>query len=105
MNKRLYHYTTLTLHLSLEDWYNDGLTPEEAKEVIEKLDDPSSSFIGAGSKLCCTRGGINNNWNVSVRCSSEEAEYMVLDDIEFSLNAALERKKKTGSIHPKLWED
>jgi hypothetical protein len=99
VNKRLDYYTTLNLHLSLEDWYNDGLTPEEAKTIIESVRDPSASIR---PQLYCTPAGINNNWKVSLMSCEEGIEMSVADEIEGALNVALARKKKTGSIHPKL---
>lgn len=54
------YHTSINIHLSLEDYYNSGLSPEDAKKVIESIRDPGLST----TNLYCRPAGINNNWIV-----------------------------------------
>ena len=74
-----YHTSTI-IWLSLEPYYNRGLKPERAKEIIEKvLDFPDS----------LEHQGINGNWNVrTLRTRREDIDLLVLD-IEYALSTEL----------------
>ncbi len=79
---RLDYHTTTRVWLSLEDYYNAGLTPERAKEIIESLRDED------GYPLHCEPGGINRNWIVETH--EDLVGYLVLR-IRSALNSAMFR--------------
>lgn len=54
------YYFSSIIHLSLESYYNRGLTPEKAKEIIEGIRDYGSDY----GNLWCQSSGINSNWSV-----------------------------------------
>lgn len=74
---------TSVLWLSLEDYYNKGLTPARAKELIEKIPDPGSA---GGLKLYCSSSGLNGNWNVETQATKRN----YLELIEMFIEDALE---------------
>jgi hypothetical protein len=80
------YYVTSIIHLSLEDYYNAGLTPEHAKTVIELMNDPGSS----GLKLQCRNQGINHNWNVITGLTDPEHISWLVGRICVNLDMALE---------------
>lgn len=55
---RLNYYTSTNLHLSLESFYNNGLTSEEAKATIENI---------KNREFYCSPSGLNRNWIVQTR--------------------------------------
>lgn len=57
---RINFHTTSRLWLHLEDYYNQGYTPEQVKEVIERYRDDD------GNRLRCEPMGLNGNWIVEV---------------------------------------
>lgn len=59
---------TSIIWLSLEDYYNAGLSPEQAKSIIESMNDPGSMSL----KLQCRPQGINRNWNVMTGLTDPE---------------------------------
>lgn len=83
---RLGYTTSTRVWLHLEDYYNAGLTPEEAKGVIEGL--RPSEFSGY---FYCEPSGVNGNWNIDVP-SRYSAAYVVLLITE-ALDRRLEEKK------------
>lgn len=50
-------YTSIVFHLSLEQFYNQGIPPEESKKVIEQFTQPS------GTPLYAKPSGLNHNLN------------------------------------------
>lgn len=79
-------YTTTTVHLSLEDFYNAGITPERAMQIIETFEDKATSFR---SKLSCRPAGINNNWKFEVYSTNQHYVSDLLEDIAYALNLEL----------------
>ena len=87
---RLNYYTTSEVHLSLEDYHNAGLTPEETKACIEKLRDPGSC---RGARLWCTPSGINHNWTVhTLEKMPARIALLLVPAIESALNKLLKEK-------------
>jgi hypothetical protein len=83
-----YHLTT-NIHLSLENYHNAGLTPEETKAAIERIQSPNSAL-----NLYCTPQGINSNWNVCVYSRNLEVIDEVVWQIKYALDCALEDKNR-----------
>lgn len=78
-------YTSINVVLSLEKYYNQGITPEEAKQIIE------SKRNGYYNYLYAQHSGVNNNWMFEVK-SSEEIPYLLVS-IECDLMYLLHKKK------------
>jgi hypothetical protein len=89
----LNYYVTSVIHLSLEEYHNAGLTPEETKACIEKMPDPGSY---AGGRLRCEPSGINRNWNVYTMCIDLDEALCLTRRIENALEHEL--KKRTGEL-------
>jgi hypothetical protein len=53
------YFTTTRIWLHLQDFYNRGMTPERAKEVIEQIPDPGSH--------------LNRNWIVETALNEQTA--------------------------------
>jgi hypothetical protein len=69
------YHTTSLIHLSLEEYTNQGLSQAKIKEAIESLRDP-----GGTSNLWCTESGINHNLNVHTMLTDEgDIHGLVLD--------------------------
>ena len=84
----------IDIRLSLEDFHNAGLTPEETKNVIEQIKDPTSGWC---KTFKCYASGINRNWAIkTVDYCSMNVIVAILDEIEFELKKYL--KKKKGSL-------
>lgn len=75
------YYTTSIIHLSLEDYYNNGLSQATMKEAIEGMRDP-----GGSSNLWCTESGINHNLDVRTRLTELLDIAELVADIEDKLN-------------------
>jgi transcriptional regulator CtsR len=75
----------MVIHLSLEDYHNKGLTPEETKYVIESIRD-------GNSYLWCEPQGINNNWNVRTRSFHPIHIQNIVDEIAYRLSELLVEK-------------
>jgi len=86
--QQLGFYTTTTVHLSLEDFYNAGMTPERAKEIIETFRDTSGPMRPA-MRLFCSPAGINNNWKFEVYSTNQHYVSDLLEDISYALNLEL----------------
>lgn len=84
---RLNYYVSSRINLSLEDFHNAGLTPEETKAEIEKLRDPESSGY-----LYCSPSGFNNNWCVHTMATHPNTITLIVCDIEIKLFDLLKRK-------------
>jgi len=78
----LNYHTTSLVHLSLEPYHNAGLTPEQTKEEIEKVQDGTM-------RVWCEQSGINRNWNVRTIRTGELEIYDLVKTIEERLNALL----------------
>jgi hypothetical protein len=64
----LRYFTSINIWLHLEDYYRAGLTPEQAKDIIEKIVDP---FSGCQT-LTCEPSMLNRNWIVHSRCRNDQ---------------------------------
>lgn len=82
----LTYYTTTKIHLSLEDFHNAGMTPDQTKACIEGIINPfQGGCYSSGDRLRCFRSGINNNWPVEVSPSSQSNIAYVVGLIEDAL--------------------
>jgi len=81
------YYTTSRVWLSLEYYYNNGITPDRAKEIIENTRDPILSNV----KLTCDLSGFNGNWIVNISCLDPRNIDDVVQDIDYLLNRELSR--------------
>lgn len=87
-NINLNYHTTTLVHLSLESFHNAGLTPEQTKEEIEKVQDGTM-------RVWCEQSGINRNWNVrTIRTGTLEIHDLVRT-IEERLNALLHNESSS----------
>jgi hypothetical protein len=84
----LEYYLTTEIHLSLEMFHNEGLTPEETRAVIEKQTDID------GHHFFCTPGGVNRNWTISTRTRDTRMIESIVIDLELALRSALREKFK-----------
>lgn len=92
----LNYYTTGLIHLSLEDYHNAGMTPEETKEIIEGIPDrlPGESTTGfPPGSLHCEPQYINRNWNVSTRYTHPDSISAMVEEIKWHLDRALASRK------------
>lgn len=76
--------TTSRIWLSLEDYYNAGLAPEQAKTEIEKI-----RIDLSGNKLRCEPMGFNGNWIVEVPFKDPGMVNEVVSVIEYALDQSL----------------
>lgn len=74
------YYTTLNIHLSLEEYYNKGLSPLSVKNIIESLNDPMT-----GQKFHCRSSGFNNNWVIETRGNIEVVVSLIESELEYQL--------------------
>ena len=81
-----HYFVTSVIWLSLEEYYNAGLTPEQAKNTIELMSDPAS---GGGMKLRCEKQFVNSNWNVLTGLTDPYRIRLLVEDIYRSLDMAL----------------
>lgn len=86
------YFVTSLIWLSLEKYYNAGLTQERAREVIESLRDP----YGQNTKLFCLRSGFNGNWKVETSALSSEQIADVVDLIDTALEIEMRSQRKAS---------
>lgn len=91
---KLDYFTTSVIHLSLEDFHNAGLTPEETKAEIEKMRDYGSSILN----LVCRESGINRNWNVHTQSTDPNVIRAMVFDIYGRLEKLLKAKVEAKRI-------
>jgi len=89
------YYTTSILHLSLEPFYNAGLSPEEARTAIESIINPfqPDGFYSSEDRLRTERQFINGNWNVLTTTNNPLDHEMLVRIIEDRLDKALADKQ------------
>ena len=85
------YYLSTNISLSLEDYYNDGLTPEEAKEVIENISDTQCG--GWPSHLSCRPSGINRNWTVRTLLMHPQDIRDIVIGIQVALDSYMDDKR------------
>jgi hypothetical protein len=77
------YHTTTEIWLSLESYYNRGMTPKWAGEVIERVHDHPGRY------LTCEPSGFNGNWIVRTMWTNPEDVRQVVRDIERALDLEL----------------
>jgi hypothetical protein len=82
------YHTTSELWLSLEAFYNRGVTPAEVKAIIERMPDPGSSSL----TLRCHPSGFNDNWIVGTRSNDRATHRAIVDRIRVELELLLWRR-------------
>jgi len=92
--KTLNYNVTGVIHLSLEDYYNAGMTSEEAKEIIEKIPDSLSGITNFPDNLHCERQFINGNWNVHTKYTHPADIEVMVYEIRFALGKAMASKTR-----------
>lgn len=92
---KLSFYTKTVINLSLENYHNAGLTPEETRSVIEDMYDPYGC-----TKFHCSPSGINSNWSISTYGPEGGAE-MIVFEIQTRLDWFLEKKLKSEGVKEK----
>lgn len=85
----IHSHVSSTIWLTLEEYYNKGVTPEQAKEAIEALPDLGSSSL----RLVCESQGLNYNWNVRTTATSPYIIKDILRMIEMALNRLLKENQ------------
>ena len=86
------HYRTSTnVWLSLEEFYNRGLTSQEAREVIETFRTSNNLYLLAESM------GLNGNWIVDVGRLTPDQIACLVSHIENSLEQRL-RSRGVDSV-------
>ena len=83
------YFTTTVIHLSLEPYYNEGMTSGEAKEIIESIPDP---FSPGGFKIKCIPQYINGNWNVETWAAGADQICEIVELIEWTLDRKIKEK-------------
>lgn len=86
----IHYHTTTIIHLSLEHFYNEGLTKEEAKSIIEGIQDPGG---GSGMNLRCHPQFINGNWNVETLTTNPTTIGDIVELIRWHLEYHLNHKQ------------
>ena len=87
------YFRTTIIWLSLEDFYNRGLSSEEAKIVIENISEPfQKDGFSSSLKLQCEKQYINGNWNVKTFSTDQWEIKKIVEMIEFRLNEYLKNK-------------
>jgi len=84
------YHTSTRVWLSLENYYNQGITPEEAKKVIENLKDLSFDY-----HIHCEASGLNQNWIFDVHDECVIPE--IISAIDFKLWNLVREKKNEAS--------
>lgn len=88
------YFVTSEIWLHLEEYYNKGLTSEEAKEVIESITNPFQHYgYSTADKLQCELMGVNGNWIVKICTRKASSIQFIVDTIEARLQLFLDKKK------------
>lgn len=77
---------TSEIWLSLEDFYSNGVTPEQAKQVIEDMPDPGGSL-----NLSCEGSGFNHNWIVRTQSNNPDVHREIVWGIWWRLTKFMEK--------------
>lgn len=83
------YFTTSRVWLSLEYYYNKGITSDRVKEIIENMRDPISTNVN----LTCELSGFNGNWIVNISCLDPNNIDYVVRDIDYLLNKELSKMR------------
>ena len=97
-------YTTTVIHLSLEEFHNQGMSSEETKQVIENIVNPfqGDCFYSSNDTLKCKPQYINGNWNVEILTNNPKKIYYLVDLIEMHLLDYLKKKNKNKKYQLEL---
>jgi hypothetical protein len=86
-------FATGVLWIHLESYYNRGLSPARAKELIERIVDPSSTV---SEYLHCEPMCINGNWCVHVQATYNSLMHeLIVKRIQEALDEELEKLART----------
>ena len=86
---KLNYHTTSLIHLSLEEYYGLGMSPESAKAAIEGIRDVGFGGGSSGLKLWCTSSGINKNWSVQTQATNPDDIRFLVNEIRVALDSLL----------------
>lgn len=87
---KINYSTSINIWLHLEDYYNAGMSPEKAREVIESIVDPSQrGGYSSASKLRCSPMGLNGNWIVKSFAMTDYEIENIVSTIEWHLDQEL----------------
>jgi len=78
------YFVTESLWLSLESYYNAGLTPERAKEIIESLRVSDGALY-----MRCEPSGLNRNWIVHLPYDTSTIQ--AINNIQVALTRELNK--------------
>lgn len=89
-----YHVTS-NIYLSLEEYYNNGLTPAKAKEIIERINDP----VSQNRRLSTESAFINGNLIINTMATNPDHIYYIVIMVTEALDShmACERRKKNDT--------
>lgn len=94
----LHYYVTSVVHLSLEDYHNRGLKPEETRQIIESMRSPGSSSLN----IRCEPSGVNHNWDAHVLTDNRFLVEFFIEDLKFNLDQAFYEKLAEKSTNEKV---
>jgi hypothetical protein len=95
MADRLSYHTSTNIWLHLEYAYNRGMTPDEARAVIERVP------VGrSGERLHCQPSGLNGNWIVDVPFREVITIAVIAHAVEMAIFDALGDRAK-GLARPR----
>lgn len=86
-NREIDYYVSSSLHLSLEDFSNAGLTQDEMQTAIEQYGERNRTILSV------MRAGINSNLIVETQCNNSEFLQWLVNEIYDVLENLLELKK------------
>ena len=92
--REMKYYITSEIHLSLEDYHNAGLSPDETKETIEGIVNPfqANGFYSSCDRLRCHPSGINHNLVVRTLQTDPLRISHIVDIIRYELDQKLNEK-------------
>lgn len=93
------YHTTTDIWLHLEEYYNKGLSPEEAKEIIEGIVEPFQFYIiSTGNTLRTKPMGINGNLIVESNAREPQEVRHVVALIEDAIRSKMFGKSIKATI-------
>lgn len=84
--------TTTCVSLYLEPFYNEGMSPDQARKIIESFRDASGP-MRPSMKLSCRPTGINYSWKFDLMTRDGNRIAMLVEDIGYALNVELAKIK------------
>lgn len=90
------YFTTTEIWIHLEDYYNKGLEPEKAKEIIESIVNPfQGACYSSTDTLQCEPMRINRNWIVKTQTNNPERIREIVEIIEHEIKKFMGEKTFT----------